>query len=109
VLEITADMLVPITSGIRPFSPLVPGLGALLEQHGHGFYNALQLRSSLGCLSPNENARKIKLSDTTTFLRFLAQGALQLGGRPATLSDVFALIDADLGRNDDFASAQVRR
>jgi transposase InsO family protein len=81
-----------------------------IANEGPGFYNALQLRSSLGCLSPNENARKIKLSDTTTFLRFVAQGALQLGGwRPAALSDVFALIDADLGRTDDFASAQVRR
>jgi hypothetical protein len=81
-----------------------------IANEGHGFYNALQLRSSLGCLSPNQIARKIELSDTTTFLRFMAQGALQLGGwRPAALSDVFALIDADHGRTDDFASAQVRR
>jgi putative transposase len=38
----------------------------------HGFYNPLRLHSSLGYLSPNDYARKMKMSDTSTFLRSAA-------------------------------------
>jgi transposase InsO family protein len=38
----------------------------------HGFYNPLRLHSSLGYLSPNDYARKMKALDTPTFLRSAA-------------------------------------
>ena len=38
----------------------------------HGFYNPLRLHSSLGYLSPNDYARKMKTSDMPMFLRSAA-------------------------------------
>ena len=38
----------------------------------HGFYNPLRLHSSLGYLSPDDYARKMKTSDSPTFLRSAA-------------------------------------
>jgi transposase InsO family protein len=38
----------------------------------HGFYNPLRLHSSLGYLSPNDYARKMKTPDTSPFLRSVA-------------------------------------
>jgi putative transposase len=38
----------------------------------HGFYNPLRLHSSLGYLSPDEYAQKMKMSDVSTFMRSAA-------------------------------------